>query len=168
LSTQHFEPGAPEYVQPLMEKLDGTAELIRRFLAIAADEKKELNFVTPSGGQTDGTGFAKWVAMEPPQGFGYSIHRINLEAINPATGLSYTPAAPFTAGWVGIFRGDPGFGGLIDFAPPNSGANVFPQISTDSDWQASLIRGERLWIQVTAGPVSTAVHATIRGRLFRL
>lgn len=168
MSNQHMEPGPPLYVQQLDEQIANTNALIRRLLEQADTEKKSLPFEVPSGGQTDASGNVKFTAFESPQGYITSIHRINLEAINPATGTSFTPAAPFTAGWVGIFRGDPGFGALLDFAPPNPGANVFPQISTDSDKQAAICRGEKIIVQVNAGPALSAIRCTLIVRVNQL
>jgi hypothetical protein len=167
VSDQHFEPGPVLYTQQTGEDTAALNELLARLLRASNVEKKEREFVSVAGGQTDATGFLR-VKVEYPQGFAFHVHRINLEAINPATGLSYTPAAPFTAGWVGIYRGEPGFGGLIDFAPPSPGANVFPQISTDGNKQAAVLRGELLYVVVNSGPISSAVHIAIGGRLTEL
>jgi len=167
MSDQHFEPGPPQFVQTLDEETTNLHKLLARFLESANVERKEREFVSVAGGQTDAGGNLR-VKVEYPQGFAFHVHRINLEAINPVNGLSYTPAAPFTTGWVGVYRGEPGFGSLIDFAPPSPGANVFPQISTDGNKQAAVLRGEVLYVVVNAGPVLSAVHIAIGGRLIQL
>jgi hypothetical protein len=168
MTTQHFEPGPVEFTQALDEKVTATRDLVARLLASAEENPRERLVVAIGGGQTDATGFLKAVVYECPAGFVFYIHRINLEAMNTAAGVSYTPAAPYATGWVGFYRGEPGFGGLTNFVPTVVGGAVFPQVLVDGSKQAAAIRGERVVMQVTGGPASVAVHCVLTGRLVQL
>jgi hypothetical protein len=163
MSSQHFQPGPPEYVQQLDEKVSGLSDLIRELIK-TADKQEVREYSVQVGGQTDGTGFLR-AYVELPQGYAFHVHRINLEAVNPATGVAYLPSAPYTAGNVSFYKGEPGLINRFDFAPPSVGSSVFPQISTDGNKQAAILRGERLVMVVTGGPASSQVVAIIGGRL---
>src|SRR5690242_9671551 len=117
MSTQHFEPGPVEFAQQLDEKVTHTRDLVTELIKRAKTDQLIRPVMVSAGAQLDATGFGKFLLYEVPAGMGLYVDQINLEAINAATGLSYTPAAPFTAGWVGIFRGEPGFGALVAFNP---------------------------------------------------
>lgn len=168
MSTEHFTPGPVEMTQPLLEHVEHQRQLIARLLAEASAERKEFDIMVPFGGNTDVSGNAKIMAYESPQGFGFSVHRLSINAINPTTGLPYTPAAPYTSGYIVIHRGEVGLNSLVDFAPTSPGGNVFPQVSTDGEDQGALYRGERVWVVINSGPVLSQVGGLIRAKLFRL
>jgi len=165
MSDQHFSPGPAEFAQELDEKVSHTKALVEQLIKAQSTEKRDRTFEVPSGAQTDGTGAAKWVVFESPQGFEFRIYRVNINAINPATGSPYTPAAPYTGGSFALYRGEVGLMSLIDFAPIAPGGNVFPQISTEGEDSAAVIRGERIIAQVIGGPVSTQIGCVIKGLL---
>lgn len=168
MTDQHFQSGPTPFVQELDENTDELSALVARLIQADRVAKKWKIFEVPSGAQTDGSGNAKWVAWESPQGFESHLHRININAVNPTTGLPYTPTAPFTGGYFALYRGEVGLMSLIDFAPPSPGSNVFPQISTDGSEQAAIIRGERVIAVVQAGPINSQVGIVLRGRMIQL
>lgn len=165
MSDQHFEPGPVQFTQELDDRIKDIHKIVENLLRSKVGEVREYEI--PFGGNTDATGASK-VYVEYPQGFAFHVHRINLEAINPATQAPYLPSAPYTAGNVSFYRGEPGTINRFDFAPPSAGANVFPQISTDGNKQAAVIRGERICIVVTGGPPVTQWGGIIVGRLEKL
>lgn len=98
------------------------------------------------------------------------LHRLTGNALNPSTGLSYTPAAVYTnaAAYVKLFEaegnsgvttGDLGHTGLMDFGPPTSGGPLFPFNFEWSFEQAPFVRGPNWYtLRLVSGPASTTVY----------
>jgi hypothetical protein len=167
VSNQHLEPGPVEYTQELDETTEDVRALIARLISTARTDEPIRPIMVPAGTNTDATGASKFLLYEVPAGMGLYVDQINIEI----GGAAVTPAAPITSGYVGVYRGEPGFGGLIDFLPPVVGQNVAPGKMTDTGNTPPILRGERL-IVVSAGlPVAgqlVQIHALLMGRLVKL
>ncbi len=131
-------------------------------------------------GNTDSSGNAVIGIYQVAAGLEAQLHRLTVNAINPSTGVAYTPAATYSnaEAYLEILQADApqlsslGFTGLIDFAPPiTSVANpgpIFPGLFTDNSMQAGAVKGPMGFVlQVNAGPHSTLVMARYQVRIFR-
>lgn len=121
-------------------------------------------------GQTDGSGNCVIVLYQVAAGDESRLHRLTMNAINPSTNASYTPASPYTnasTAYVKLFEAegtsnitaDLGHSGLLDFGPPTATGPVFPGNFEWTFEQAPFVRGPNAYIlQVVAGPANASVY----------
>lgn len=130
-------------------------------------------------GNTDDSGNLILPVYQVAAGMEATLSRLTINAVNPSTGVPYTPGAPYTSteAYVELHVVDDpsnvGFTSLADFEPRFvTGVGVtpmiFPYLFADSQGQATFARGP-MWfvLQCVTGVVSSVVMARYQLRLKR-
>lgn len=142
----------------------------------------ELDFLTPSeavelmrnfeqrvtyrtaranaSGKTDASGAITLDVYTVPPGFELELGRVNVDADSATPAVPFSGAGAFVALLRGAFR--------VDWSSLVAGAGSLPFKTSYSGVNAPLYRnGEKVLVQLVAGPASTGVTVEIQGRLRR-
>ena len=166
---QHPQPSegyrGPSIAIPIegWQKMHDTIEKLAHHMAL----NSRPDFVTQTAtGNTDASGNAIIQIYQAAAGMEARLHRANINALNPSTGVAYNAGTPYeSAGaFVDFYEGDTndaiGISGQFGFLPnpPLSDGPIFPGQITASFEQAPFVRGPRIMLcHVSGGPASTAV-----------
>lgn len=112
-------------------------------------------------GQTNGAGLAGFRVYDIPDGKTFFLYKL----IQWADG--YTPAAPFANvnAWSGLYHGQASPASLADFAPYNSGGQLFPLTAEYGDGAPEFRQNDNVYFQVIAGPANTNITVMLFGEL---
>lgn len=144
-------PNMYDLIMRTNQALDAQGELIRE--ALIAGKRRWV--IEATSGETDASGNLDLKVFQVPQGYHFTITRVNVE------GAGFTPASPFSAAsaWIALIRGAlfaPG--SILDFGPASSGGVILPSIFSTSDNHAPALNGGEI---LTLHVVGSATLANI-------
>lgn len=150
-------------VEEFAEKLAGNVyDKLRKHLRGVVNSQKVTTYIVSSkNGSTDANGNLDLPIFNNTSGKHVVIGRVLLWADG------YTPAAPFSGGWLALYSGQ-GFSpsDIFDMLPQNSGGQLLPNVASYSGHNALRLRmNESLSLHITSGPVSTNITGTVFGFL---
>lgn len=160
------EPGAEVAGPPMFDLVREIrqAQIVGEQLLKQADSLFDRRVVIQTAnGTTTGAGILDLLLYNVPQGFEFTITRVNVEAVG------FSPAVPYTnaAGWIAVCRGDRfAVGSILDFLPnpPVASGAILPALFTDGANQAGIIRGgEKVSLHIETGPATTDVYVRLQG-----
>jgi hypothetical protein len=124
--------------------------------------------------ETDAQGTAFIDVYEVAAGLEAQLHRLTVNAINPATGVPYTAASPFAANtaYLHLHGADAtrslGLWTLIDTWPETVGGPILPVVGEANGSAAPLVRGPMQFVvHIVNGPASTMVYCRYQVSLRR-
>lgn len=126
-------------------------------------------------GQTDGSGNAAISIYRVAAGMEARLHLLTVNANVAATGVPYTPAAPYQSdnAYLELFDADSalelGPSGLVDFLPTIAKVQLLPALFRYSFDQAPFVRGPQEFVlKLSTGPLSVPVTARYQISLKRM
>lgn len=183
LSPTRPAPSEGRQGPPISEPLKGSYLELHRKLdelgsSLALQTRPDL-VATGFQGQLDSSGNGVIGVYQVAEGYEARLQRLVGNALVVATGVPYTPAAPYSnaAAYLELYQSPqappqgvvrPGVSGLLDFGPPVAGGPIFPFLITDNSTQSSLVRGPNwLVLYVNTGPASAMVVGRCQIQLAR-